>query len=169
MKKITSILLCLLALTLCLCSCQDKKNYRDDLSSDLVAGEMLHYVNIEGGCTTPDNDYVSLEFPNPSAVEGKVADWWIYASISSKTVDEFGVFHVKSGEDVQAVKSAVDEYVQYMKVKLEVYLEIYEPSEKAKLENTQVKVFGNYVVYTMLSQDDTTAVYDMLDGYLEQK
>lgn len=166
MKKLISISLILLSLLLCMSACN--ASYRDDQTAKQVADEMLAAINVAGGCTSVDSDYVSLEFPDADAVNASVSDWCIYPSTSSITVDELGVFHVKAGENVGAVKTAVEQYVQSMQVKLEVYLDTYDPAEKSKLENAQVFVYGNYVIYTMLSESDTAAVKSAAEALLKE-
>ena len=58
--------------------------------------------------------------------------------------------------------------MQSMQVKLEVYLDMYDPAEKGKLENAQVFVFGNYVIFTMLSESDTAAVKTAAENLLKE-
>ena len=53
--------------------------------------------------------------------------------------------------------------MQALQVKLEVYLDMYDPAEKTKLENAQVTVYGNYVVFTMLSEADTAALKSVIE------
>lgn len=166
MKKLIPMTLILLALSLCLGACG--ASWRDDATSAQVADAMLGAISIDGGCSAVDSDYVSLEFPDSSAVTDAVSDWCIYPSKSSSTVDEFGVFHVKAGQSTADVKKAVEDYVQSMQLKLEGYLNMYDPAEKVKLENAQVFVFGNYVIYTMLSEQDTAAVKDAAENLLKQ-
>lgn len=166
MKKLISISLILFSLVLCMSACN--ASYRDDQTAKQVADTMLAAVSVSGGCTAVDSDYVGLEFPDASAVNASVSDWCIYPSTSSATVDEFGVFHVKDGENVDAVKSAVEQYVQSMQVKLEVYLNMYDPAEETKLDNAQVFVYGNYVIYTMLSESDTAAVKSAAESLLKE-
>ena len=166
MKKLISISLILLSLVLCLSACN--ASYRDDQTSVQVADQMLAAITVAGGCTAVDSDYVSLEFPSAATVTDAVSDWCIYSSTSSSTVDELGVFHVKDGQSTADVKKAVEEYVQSMQVKLEVYLDMYDPAEKGKLENAQVFVFGNYVIFTMLSESDTAAVKTAAENLLKE-
>ena len=154
MKKITLIATLLLCLSMCLSACS---SYRDDVAVNDIATEILNSVSTQGGYTSMDELFLSLEFANPSLIESDVSEWMICASNSQTTVDEFGIFHVKEGGDVDAVKAEVWDYVQATQVKLEVFLDMYEPAEKTKLENAQIEVYGNYVVYTILTQEDTTA------------
>ncbi len=154
MKKITLIAALLLCFAMTLTACN---SYKSDVAVLDLSSAVLNSVGTQGGFTAMDNDYVSLEFAKPDVISANVDQWTICASTSSQTVDEYGIFRVKEGGDVNAVKAEVESYVQAMQVKLEVYLDMYDPAEKTKLENAQVTVFGNYVVYTMLDDADTTA------------
>ena len=163
MKKITVIAALLLCLAMGMSACT---SYRNDVAVNDITTEILNAVSTQGGYTAMDDLYLSLEFDHPELIEEKVSDWTICASNSLTTVDEFGIFHVKDEKDLDAIKAEVEIYVQAQKVKLEVFLENYAPEEKTKLENAQVFVFGNYVVFTMLTEQDTasakTAIQDAL-------
>ena len=165
MKKLTLIAAMLLCLSLCFTACD---SYRNDVPVNDLASAVLNAVSTEGGFTAVDADYVSLEFATPDTISANVQEWTICASTSSQTVDEFGIFRVKDGGDVNAVKAEVETYVQALQVKLEVFLEMYDPAEKTKLENAQVFVFGNYVVFTMLTDADTTAATNAVKAALEK-
>lgn len=165
MKKLTLIAAMLLCLSLCFTACD---SYRNDVAVNDLASAVLNAVSTEGGFTAVDADYVSLEFATPDTISANVQEWAICASTSSQTVDEFGIFRVKDGGDVNAVKAEVETYVQALQVKLEVFLEMYDPAEKTKLENAQVFVFGNYVVFTMLTDADTTAATNAVKAALEK-
>ena len=166
MKKLTLIAAMLLCLSLCFTACGN--SYRNDVPVVDVTSAVLNAVSTEGGFTAADADYVSLEFAKPDTISANVQEWMICASTSSQTVDEFGIFRVKDGGDVNAVKAEVETYVQALQVKLEVFLEMYDPAEKAKLENAQVFVYGNYVVFTMLTDADTTAATNAIKPALEK-
>ena len=164
MKKLTLIAAMLLCLALTLSACS---SYRTDVAVSDLSSAVIGAVSTQGGFTATDADYVSLEFTSPDVITANVQEWIICASTSSQTVDEFGIFRVKDGGDVNAVKAEVEKYVQALQVKLEVYLDMYDPAEKTKLENAQVFVYGNYVVFTMLSDADTTAVQNAVQNGLK--
>ena len=166
MKKLTLIAAMLLCLSLCFTACGN--TYRNDVPVNDLTSAVLNAVSTEGGFTAADADYVSLEFTTPATISANVQEWTICASTSSQTVDEFGIFRVKDGGDVNAVKAEVQTYVQALQVKLEVFLEMYDPAEKSKLENAQVFVFGDYVVFTMLTDADTTAATNAVKAALEK-
>ena len=165
MKKLTLIAALLLCLALSLSACS---SYRSDVAVSDLSSAVLGAVSTQGGFTATDADYVSLEFTAPDVITANVQEWMICATTSSQTVDEFGIFRVKDGGDVNAVKAEVENYVQALQVKLEVFLEMYDPAEKTKLENAQVFVYGNYVVFTMLTDADTTAATGAVKTALEK-
>lgn len=165
MKKLTLIAAMLLCLALTLTACS---SYRNDVAVTDLTPVVLEVVSTQDGYVSADADYVSLEFKTPSVIDANVAEWMICASVSQTTVDEFGIFRVKEGGDVNAVKAEVETYVQILQVKMEVFLDMYDPAEKTKLENAQVFVFGDYVVYTMLTDADTTAATNAIKAALEK-
>lgn len=165
MKKLTLIAALLLILPLAFTACS---SYRSDVAVNDLVTPVLETVSTQGGFVAADADHVSLEFETPATIDSNVSEWMICASTSPNTVDEFGIFRVKDGGDVGAVKSEVEKYLQSLQVELEVYLDSYDPAEKPKLENAQVFVFGNYVVYTMLTEADTTAATDAVKTALEK-
>lgn len=165
MKKLTIAAALLLILTLSLAACN---SYRSDVAVNDLVTPVLEAVSTQGGFLAADADYVSLEFENPTTIDSNVSEWMICASSSPITVDEFGIFRVKDGGDVDAVKAEVEKYVQALQVKLEVFLENYDPAEKPKLENAQVFVYGNYVVFTMLTEADTAAATGAIQTALKK-
>jgi hypothetical protein len=52
---------------------------------------------------------------------------------------------------------------------LSTFLNTYNEAEMAKLEEMQVRVFGNYVVYTILSANDTAAVMNAIEEKLTKQ
>ena len=164
MKKITLITALLLCLIMSLNACA---SYKNDVAVNDLTTEVLGAVSTQGGYAAMDDLFLSLEFANPDLIKSDVSEWMICASNSQTTVDEFGIFHVKDGGDAEAVKAEVWDYVQATQVKLEVFLDMYEPAEKTKLENAQIEIVGNYVVYTILTDEDTAAAMDAIKAKLK--
>ena len=164
MKKLIILAALLLCPILCLSACD---SYRNDVAVNDLSSAVLNAVSTQGGYTAMDSDYVSLEFSNPNVIVSNVQEWMICASSSQSTVDEFGIFRVKEGGDVNAVKAEVWDYVQATQVKLEVFLDMYDPLEKTKLENAEIVVYGNYVIFTMLTEQDSSAALEAVQNALK--
>lgn len=92
-------------------------------------------------------------------------DWEI--DISDKqdsNINEVGVFRVENASDVKAVEKILKEYLKAQKLRLGDLLDSYNPAEKPKLDNAVVTVKGNYVIYSILSADDTKSVKSAFDA-----
>ena len=103
MKKLTIAAALLLILTLSLAACN---SYRSDVAVNDLVTPVLEAVSTQGGFLAADADYVSLEFENPATIDSNVSEWMICASSSPITVDEFGIFRVKDGGDVDAITAS---------------------------------------------------------------
>jgi len=85
--------------------------------------------------------------------------------INSKgiNIDEYGVFRAKDSSQVALVEKAVSDYLQMRK---DTWMKEYMPEEFPKLENAEIKIAGNYVIYAILSDSDRTAAFDAFEKAL---
>ena len=162
MKKITLITTLLLCLMMTLNACS---SYRDDVDVNDLTSEILNSVSTQGGYTAMDELFLSLEFANPSLIESDVSEWMICASNSQSTVDEFGIFHVKDGE-AETMKAICEAYIAKSKDRW-VAQANYIASEHPKMEGAEIRIFGNYVVYTMLTEADKAIAFDAVESALK--
>ncbi|MBQ8911979.1 MAG: DUF4358 domain-containing protein, partial [Clostridia bacterium] len=78
--------------------------------------------------------------------------------------DEYGILHVADAENVETVKKAVGDYLQAKKE--DALYRSYFPGEEYKLDEAEVKVYGNYVVYGMLDGNNRTALFTQVKNLL---
>lgn len=78
-------------------------------------------------------------------------------------IDEFGVFKAKDSSQVAAVEQAVKDYLQF---RIDIWMEEYMPEEYPKLENAEIKIAGNYVMYAILSDDGKKAAFNAFEKSL---
>ena len=174
MKKHTlRILLCALCATLLLLSCaacDDSGNWKDDLTSASLATTVKTALPAGDGWDTVSDDYVS-----PSAWGEDYADYLELVSdyvitISAESdmnVDELGVFHVKNAKDADRIKAFAEKYLEAKKLRMAPLLESYNQAELPKLDCAEVTVCGNYVLYTILNAEDTTAAHSAFEKALK--
>ena len=166
MKKLkTVICICLmLATVFAISACGSDSQYKDDVSIDSLSSAIINAVPEENGYTTMGNDYISLEFSGATDITENTSAYCVVASTTSSNVNEFGIFHVNG--DKTKVKDAVQSYVDQQTGKLRSMLEMYSADELSKLDEAKVTVYGNYVIYTIFSKDQTDlalkAVSDLL-------
>ena len=153
MKK-AIVLLFLLAASLALFSACEK-SYRDDLTPY----ELADYLEAEGVATSlrsmDDNAgfYGNLSIGAPFSL--RLAE-------DGSNLDEFAIFACGNEQEAKALAKRLESYLadRYEKDK-EWYLS-YIPMEVPKLQHAEVKIFGKYVVYAILSQDGRNRTFDLL-------
>ncbi len=65
-------------------------------------------------------------------------------------VDEYGIFKGADKKQTESIKAALEAYIQLRK---DIWIADYMPEEYPKLDNSEIKVVGNYVMYTILSNE----------------
>lgn len=159
MKTTLRTLVCLL-LTLCLllplASCEAK--YRDDVTAGLVCHAVKNALPEGKGWTEVSSRFINASDWGEDFLTylDLTSEHQILISAESDTnIDEIGVFRVAESSDVDEVKGFVEEYVAAKQQRMKSLLESYNPAEITKLNCADVKVCGQYVLYTFLNATDT--------------
>ena len=150
------LLLAVLTVSLLFSACG--QSYRNDLTAQDVANSVLSALPAGEGRHVAGQGYVSASSfgEKYTDLREKTDGYVIYLSDASDTnIDEIGVFHVVESGDVSGLKKILEEYVKAQQLRLKDLLESYNPDELPKLDNAQVTVCGNYILYTILSDSDT--------------
>lgn len=163
-KKIICIVLSVIAL-FTLVSCSTAGKYKDDVSLDQLREAVINAVPENNGYTLMGKDYVSLEFSKGSDITENTSGYCIFASTTSSNVNECGIFIVNG--DKAKVKAAVEEYLNSQVAKLRSMLQMYSESELAKLDEAKVTVYGNYVIYTIFSKEQTKSALNAIENLLK--
>lgn len=150
MKKFIALALILAAVfTLCACSkgSDTKVEYKTDVAvSDL--SEQISAVNDGWNFIAMDENYISGAMKIDVS---EYADYVVNINALGTNVDEYGIFKAKDEASVADVKADAE---NYLKFRLDTWMEEYMPEEKPKLEKAEVKVCGLYVMYAIV--DDTS-------------
>lgn len=161
-RLITLALACLL--TLSLVACGKTVNYRDDVSASALSETVSAKIPVDGGYDLSGADFLTYYFEGNTAID----DFVIAASAASSDVNEYGILHVNDMEQVAEVETMAQVYLSNQRDFLSTFLNTYNAAEMAKLEEASVRVFGNYVVYTILSEADTQAVMAAVEDMLKK-
>ena len=157
MKRFKQLLiLSLAALTLLslLTACKD--SYRDDLTSAKVMEEVLAAIPSESGYVQEESFLESDWGENLQLLLDSTSDRYIAISENSaNNVDEVGIFHVTDSAKVEEMTAIIEAYVEGRVLRFRDLLASYNPDELPKLDEAAVEVRGNYIYYSILSEDAT--------------
>jgi len=159
MKKIIALALILATIfTLCACSkgSETKVEYKTDVAVSELS-EQITAVNDGWNFIAMDENYIAGAMKLD--VSG-YSDYVVNINAFGTNVDEFGIFKAKDEASVAAVKADAE---NYLKFRLDTWMEEYMPEEKPKLEKAEVKVCGLYVMYAILddaSRADAFAAFE---------
>lgn len=155
-KHLSLILLILLFFT---ASCSTTAPASASVSIQDLATEIESAVPLPDGYYRVSNAYFNYYFPDVTADE-----WVICRSSSQSSENEFGIISA-SGNAAQ-VKSACE---NYLKAQLDSYMASkasYSPSEYEKYRDASVKVFGNYVIYAIMTMSDQKSAFSSAESMI---
>ncbi len=161
MKKLlaTGMLVCLLAI---LVSCGGG-SYRDDLSAASLADHAMSALSKTDGYVAREKGLDSY-FATPDYV----TEFAIRHAQDTNNIDEIGIWHVTDG-NADAMKVLLTGYLGESLEKNETFYDSYIPEETPKLRDAEVRVYGNYVAYAILSASDRSAFFSAVESELSAK
>lgn len=166
MKKTISFLLLVATFLLLFVSCgENQKTYRNDVSCENLYKNSLNVIKLEGDSLafSLKSDLILGVTFEKTLGEGLSEDCRV-AHTSGASFDEFGIFKVIDSVNVETVKNELLDYLKGLRE--DTTYRSYFPEEEYKLDESEVKVYGNYVVYAVLSQKNRTAFFDQIDNLL---
>ena len=162
MKKINKIFALILAVAmlccaLCACGSETTKNVP---AADITAA-VAEKIGKTDAMSAANDNWIKGYMKVDTASFG---DYSVMVNAVGANVDEFGVF--KAGENMSA--KDIEATVQaYLDLRLQSWMDEYMPEEKYKVEDAEYKVVGDYVMYCILSAEDTETAFATIDGLLK--
>ncbi len=136
-------------------SCGDA--YRDDVASRVLGEAMIGAIgDAQEEYYTAGDDTYAVYFAENDAYAA-VEDCAIIYHSDGTHVDQAGVFRVRAGEDIGAVREMVQTYVNGQLSYLRSFAANYNPAQMAKLDRARVQILGQYVIFTILDAQDEAA------------
>lgn len=134
-----------------------KATYRDDLTASALSEQMVGAL--------PPKTYLAAErdvLDGYFALPDYVLESDVRFSADGTDLDEWGIYHVTDG-NVEAMATHLRQYTQTF---YERYNANYLPEEIPKLRDAEVRIYGNYVIYAMLNDQDRTAFFQKIEETL---
>lgn len=137
-------------------------SYSDDYSSKALFENAKNSFTTDGGTKTLDDDVI-LEFTDKNL--DYLIDYTVVKANNAKNINEIGIFKVTSG-NANDLKKLV---TKYLEDKQQSYRAMdYFPEEVEKIDCAKVVVYGNYVIYSFLNENDTEAFYTAIQNLIKK-
>lgn len=165
MKKLLSIVLAaFFVLTLFSCTPDAQVSYRDDTKCSILSENVEDKLTLGDGLELLDKGDLALQSEPAVSDVLSLVDDHVFRFTGGNSFDEYAIFHVADEQNVETVKKAFEDY---MKIKREDALyRTYFPGEEYKLDDAQVTVYGNYVVYGALSEEGRNTLFSQIKQLL---
>ncbi|MBO5938644.1 MAG: DUF4358 domain-containing protein [Clostridia bacterium] len=156
-------LVVLLLMTLLLSSCAKKeKTYADDLPCAELADTVEEQIPVDFGYETFGGEHLRYYFEDTKLHD----DACLRYTVRSEDIGEFGIFHTPDEASRQEIEDLCEDYLETLREEKTTFIESYAPEEVPKLERAEVRSFGNYTVYAILSDDDRELLFDTVEKKL---
>ncbi len=148
MKK-TFYFILILTFLLLLCSCSKKVNYRNDISCAELTEKLSETAPIDNGYLEHGEEQIKFFFDDTRLQD----DFSILYSAKVEDINEIGVFHCPNEASAQRLYEIVENYLDETEKTQTNFIMSYAPMEIKKLDDAEVKLYGNYVIYAILDDE----------------
>ena len=137
--------LCTALACIFLASCASgKEGYPSEMTVDEIADELLRDSTVEGGFAEYSDAFLNASFAGTEDIERTVR-----YSVMSSNIDEVGVFRARDEMHAERLASLCREYLRLMLEEQGAFIASYAPEELPKLENAEVRIIGDFVIYSI--------------------
>ncbi len=146
-------------------------SYRNDLTSSEVMASVKATLPAGDGYRVAGDGFINGSDwgDDYEKLVNALADRQILLSESSDTnIDEVGVLRIQSGKSVSDARAIVEDYLAAKKLRMKPLLESYNPNEIPKLDQARVTVCGQYILYTILSAEETGEAHEAFSSALAE-
>ena len=145
-------------------ACSRAAEYRNDLDTEDILKGAPHPVRSADDYAEYDEDLVEFLFGEMPASR----DHTLLYSTEQSDIDEVGIFRAESEAEALEIYEKTAEYISELQSTQRAFIASYAPSELPKLDSAEVKRYGNYVVYAILSSDDKDALFSHVESALRE-
>lgn len=159
-SKLIALVLVIAVLAATLCACGGKTETKNVPAADIAAA-VAEKIGKTDSLTAVEANWIKGWMKTDAANFG---DYTVMVNVYGANVDEYGIF--KAGENMSAadIESTVKAYLE---LRLQSWMDEYMPEEKYKVEDASYKVLGDYVMYCILSAEDSEAAFATFEGLLK--
>ena len=163
MNKLIISSLSILLIPFFLFSCIEK-SYRDDLSCEYISNELSKKSELTGEYDSYNRENIDFLFGKSLLYD----DFSVIYSVDVNDINELGIFHCPDEKKTNEFLDVVNKYVADMKENQKAFISSYAPQEIPKLESSEVRKYGNYVIYLILDSNAKEKAFEQAKDILEK-
>ena len=134
---------------------------KNDVAVSELAGSIDSAIDPDGELLDAPESYITS---NMKLDLSTVSEYTVKINSRGVNIDEYGIFKATDDAQLQSLQTMVNDYLKF---RVDSWMVEYMPEEFPKLQNAEVKVVGNYVMYAILSDSDKTAAFSAFEGSLK--
>lgn len=144
-------------------SCNKKVFYSDAIGCAELSDCVLNGFWEKKDYSTADSLFLNDYFIMPEYVTDSV----IRFASDSNNINEIGIFHTTEGKSKEFAEM-IKAYLLNSYERNQAWYDSYIPAETPKLRDAEVRIYGNYVVYAILSKESKGTAFSVAEKTLKQ-
>lgn len=156
MKRLTTWILTVL---LIVTGCAPRVAYSDTVACSRLVTIALQAMGNPAEYLSADEDHFTFYFGGQEGFD-EVEDAQVVFHRETTNVNELGIFRADDEEDVAAVRDMVESYLNDQTENLRSFAANYSPKDMKKIEGAGVQVYGTYVIYYILDDEDAASALE---------
>ena len=161
-QKAVCIALACVALMLASCN---QEEYKKEIDATKVATELSQTTPTESKWINEDQAFIGEYIE----IDEYVKESQIFYAQNTNDLDEFGIFEVEEGKAQEVQKRLLSGYLKKRYDENLEWYNSYMPTQTPKLRDAEVRVYGNCVVYAVLSKETRKTFFDECEKLLKNK
>ena len=165
-KAAQTIILTLLCAICLFTACNTtEEGYKKEVNTKEIAAALCKKTPTESAWVGEDQNFIK-EYIN---VPASVKESQVYYAQNTNDLDEFGVFWVEKGHEKELRTLLLQGYLQKRYNENREWYDSYMPTETPKLRDAEVRIYGNCVVYAILSPEERTSFFSECEKLLKEQ
>ena len=148
-------ILTFLSVVLVLAACNKEEEYKKEINTQEIATALSKRTPTASAWINEDQYFIEEYVDIPDYVKESS----IYYAQNTNDLDEFGIFWVEEGKEKATRLLLTQGYLQKRYTENQEWYNSYMPTETPKLRDAEVRIYGNCVVYAILSPERRTAFF----------
>ena len=137
------------------CNQKEDEEYKKEINTQEIATTLSQKTPTASAWINEDQYFIEEYVDIPDYIKESS----IYYAKNTNDLDEFGIFLVEEGKEKATRLLLLQGYLQKRYTENQEWYNSYMPTETPKLRDAEVRIYGNCVVYAVLSAEQRTAFF----------